>query len=125
MGNLSHCVLVKMYEVRINNQRNFLFSYLALLVAFTFATLSNKDYFETVTYSFLNLYYWDISVGIIGILVLIYSTYGFDRFTLKELEILLKAKERLEQLKGDNIPTASYTKRMKDKEINLSNSVTG
>jgi len=101
--HLDETLLIKMYEIRINNIRNFIFSYLALLAAFTFATLSNKDYFKTITYGALNLYYWDLGSGILGILVFIYATYGFDRFTLKELEILFKAKERLKQLKGENI----------------------
>ncbi|MFZ3060165.1 MAG: hypothetical protein WA102_10560 [Candidatus Methanoperedens sp.] len=98
--HLDEPLLIKMYEIRINNQRTFLFAYLASMVAFTFAILSNKDYFKTITYGVLNLYYWNIGLGIIGILVLIYATFGFDKFTLKELEILIKAKEKLKQLKG-------------------------
>lgn len=101
--HLDENLLIKMFEIRINNQRNFLFAYLALLVAFTFATLSNKDYFKTITTGVLNLYYWYIGLGIIGILVLVYATHGFDIFSLKELEILFKAKEKLKQLKGENI----------------------
>jgi hypothetical protein len=101
--HLEENLLIKMFEIRINNQRNFLFSYLAVLVAFTFATLSNKDYFKSVIiYGPLNQYYWFSSFGIIGILVLCYATFGFDRFTLKELEILIKAKERLKQLQSES-----------------------
>lgn len=101
---LDEPLLIKMYDIRINNQRNFLFSYLGLMVAFTFATLSNKDYFKNIIiYGALNQYYYFISLGILGILVLIYATYGFDRFTLKELEILIEAMERLKELKRENI----------------------
>ncbi len=102
--HLDETLLIKMYEIRISNQRNFLFAYLTLLAAFTFATLSNKDYLKNIGYyGGLNEYYWFLGLGIIGILVLIYATYGFDRFTLKELEILFKAKEKLEQLQRENI----------------------
>ncbi len=102
-SHLDEPLLIKMFEIRINSQRNFLFAYLTLLAAFTFATLSNKDYFKTMTIGVLNLYYWYIVLGIIGILVLTYAIFGFDRFTLKELEILIKAKEKLKHLKEKNI----------------------
>ena len=37
---LDESILIKMFEIRINNHRNFLFTYLALFVTFTFAILS-------------------------------------------------------------------------------------
>lgn len=101
--HLDDNLLIKMFEVSVNNKRNFLFSYLALLGGFIFATLSNKDYFKTITSGFLNLYYWNIGIGIIEILILVYATFRFDRYTLKELEMLFKAKEKLQELKRENI----------------------
>ncbi len=103
-SHLDEPLLIKIYEIRINNHRNFLFAYPTLLATFTFVTLSNKDYLKNfIIYGALNQYYWFIGFGIIGILVLVYATFGFDRFTLKELEILIKAMERLKQLKSENI----------------------
>lgn len=101
-------ILIKMFEIRISNLRQFLFGYLVLTATFTLAVTSNEriyNYFNTTTIIGVGSAKVIIATGIVGILLMVYYTFGVDRLTLKDLEVLFKAKEKLRQLRGGGIPS--------------------
>ena len=96
-GNMTNDILIKMFEIRINNLRNSLFTFFAITVSFALTIMFNEksyDFFENI-YGGTKLV---IVILLIGIFILSYSIFGLDRTTIKEFEILLKAIERLKQL---------------------------
>ena len=100
---MDESLLTKIFEIRISNKRQSVFAYLFLFVTFTLTMSFNPEaynYFKVTIGSGSTLL---IAVGVIGILVLVFYTFGIDRLTLKELEILYKAKKKLRQLKERNI----------------------
>ena len=105
---MDESLLIKMFEIRINNLKQFIFAYLLLIMTFTLTMAFNpeaRNYFEKTILGVSSSTIFTV-IGGIGILALVFYSFGIDKFTLKELEILCKAKEKLKQLKEHNIPSA-------------------
>jgi len=103
---LDENLLTKIFEIRLNNMRQFIFAYLVLIVTFTLTITFNPEahnYFKEVILG-VDSYKIVTAIGTIGTFFLVYYTFSTDRFTLNELEFLFKAKEKLKQLKEPNSP---------------------
>ncbi len=101
-------ILIKMFEIRISNFRQFIFSYLVLIATLVLTVAFNQrayEYFDNPTFDLFGFSKAKIIIvsGAIGLLSLILVTFGLDRLTLIELKTLFKAKERLKQLKETNL----------------------
>ncbi|CAD6490302.1 MAG: hypothetical protein KFBDDELM_00183 [Candidatus Argoarchaeum ethanivorans] len=98
-------LLNKLFEIRLSNRGQFIFTYLFLIVTFALTIAFNHE-----ARNFFNRTNIGVSGSIIltvacfiGILVFVFATFGIDRSTLKELETLFEAKKKLRQLKEGNI----------------------
>lgn len=90
-------LVIKMFDIRINNQRNLLFAYLALTVTFALTIAFNDkayDYFDQSIFGVSGAKIV-ITMAMIGIFIFIYYTLGIDRLNLKELEALVNVREKL------------------------------
>ena len=97
-------LLTKLFEIRLSNERQFVFTYLILITTFTLTIAFNSKaykYFNEIIYGVSSSTI--IAAGAIGIFILVFATFGMDRSTLKELETLFEAKKKLRQLKEGNI----------------------
>ena len=97
-SNMTNDILVKMFEIRINNFRNSLFTFFALTVSFTLTILFNEKayiFFENTPGGAKSV----ITISLIGVLILSYGIFSLDRTTIEEFEILFKSIEKLKQLK--------------------------
>lgn len=104
---MDESLLIKMFEIRINNTKQFVFAYLLLIMTFTLTMAFNpeaRNYFEKTILGVSSSTIFAV-LGGIGILALVFYSFGIDRLTLQELRILCKAKEKLKQLKKHNIPS--------------------
>lgn len=103
---MDETILTKMFEIRINNRRNFLFAFLALLVTITFTIAFNKDaynFFNSQSIVGISSAKILIILGYIEVLVCVYYVLGFDREIFKELDMLFKARKKLETTKKTNL----------------------
>lgn len=103
--HLDEDILIKMFEMRITNQRTFIFAIFAFFVTTIFAMQSYEParaYFSPeVLFIFLLLPY-------IPLLFLVYVAARFDKIVTKELKELFKAIDRLHESKDiSNNPTSS------------------
>ncbi|RZN15970.1 MAG: hypothetical protein EF812_00870 [Methanosarcinales archaeon] len=97
-------LLTKLFEIRLSNRKQFIFTYLILITTFTLTIAFNSEaykYFNETIYGVSSSTI--IKAGGIGILVLVFAILGMDRSNLKELETLFEAKKKLRQLKEGNI----------------------
>jgi len=93
---------MKMFEMRLNNNRQSLFVYLVLIATFTLTIAFNPEaaiILKTPIILGITVHIFYLIVGIIGLIILVYFSFRMDRFTLKEMEILFKAREKLNNFK--------------------------
>ncbi len=95
---LDNNLLTLMFELRMANLRNFIFSYLAFLLVFTLTIAFNPE--KVRQYLHFSPEYF-VLVGVIGILSLVYYSFRLDRETITELKELFKAMKKLDQLKKE------------------------
>jgi len=91
-------LLTKMFEMRITNQRNFIFSYLAFMLTGFLAVVFNlaglRQYLPNPYYPVLLVLLFGF-----GVILFIYGSFRIDRETITELKKLLKAMKLLDKLK--------------------------
>jgi len=100
--HLDENLLMKMFEMRLNNNRQSLFVYLVLIATFTLTIAFNPEaaiILKTPIILGITVHIFYLIVGIIGLIILVYFSFRMDRFTLKEMEILFKAREKLNNFK--------------------------
>ena len=102
---MDESLLTKIFEIRISNIRQSVFSYLILIATFTLTIAFNPEAYNYFNEPILGVSGSKIviAVGVIGILVSVFTIFGIDRLTLKELKHVCKTKKKLKQLKERNI----------------------
>lgn len=105
--HLDKNLLTKMFEMRITNRRNFIFTYLALLTTLALAIVFNL---KKVREWFADPYpYYSESlvlVCVIGIIVFVIYSFRLDRDTIRELKALFEAMKTLEESKNKSDESA-------------------
>ncbi|RZB33247.1 MAG: hypothetical protein AEth_00040 [Candidatus Argoarchaeum ethanivorans] len=94
-------LLTKLFEIRLRNENQYIFTSLALIATFTLTIAFNSEAYDYLNGTILYSSFIIIAECIIGIFV--FYTFRMDRSTLKELETLFEAKKKLRQLKDSNI----------------------
>lgn len=86
---MDESLLTKLFEIRINNRRQFMFAYLILIVTFTLTIAFNPEasnYFKGTMFGVsgyhVSGYQIVTAAGVIGTLVLVFYTFGIDRLTI-------------------------------------------
>lgn len=98
-AELNESMLIKLFEIRISNLRTSIFSYLGFLLTFTIGILMVEEkYFTTAPWARGIL----ISAGLIGMIVIVYSSARIDRDVIKESRYLFQGIKKLTQLKSEN-----------------------
>lgn len=94
-------LLTKMFEMRMTNQRNIIFTYLAFLLTGFLAIVFTLEKLRQYSH---NPYDPELLVLLFafGIMVLIYASFRLDRETINELKELLKAMRLLNKLKKES-----------------------
>lgn len=90
-----------MFEMRMTNQRNIIFTYLAFLLTGFLAIVFTLEKLRQYSH---NPYDPELLVLLFafGIMVLIYASFRLDRETINELKELLKAMRLLNKLKKES-----------------------
>ena len=96
-------LLSKMFEIRITNRRNSIFTYLVFLLTYTLAIILNSEkicqFSNVLSLLLCRLIIMVCAlVGALGIGILVYQSARLDRYAIEELDELFKAMKALEKL---------------------------
>jgi hypothetical protein len=106
-------LLTKMFEMRITNMRNSIFSWLALLFTGFLAIVFNLDRLRQYSQNPYDLELVVLCIAF-GIIVLLYASVGLDRATINEVKELLKAMKFLNKMnKGSDEESFKSSKTVK------------